>query len=572
MNAFRRKRSRFRDRELNPDEIFLDSSNLPDFDRDRMEGQLEKPLSRFSYLGLGTAILGLFLVLVVQAGILEIVKGEAYAAQSERNRLRPEVIFAARGAITDRNGTVLASNEPAEEGFPTRIYKYPGFGSVLGYVSYPKKDSSGNYYETEITGLAGVEEAFDERLAGVNGTHLVEEDALGTVISEGSIIPVKDGETIALSIDARAQQAFYGAISELAERIPFQGGAGVLMDVETGEIHALVSYPEYNPNVLSSGGPHETIEAYQNDYREPYLNRPVAGLYTPGSIVKPMIAAGAYSDGIISAEKTITSTGQLVVPNPYDASKPTIFRDWKVHGPTTMRQAIAVSSDVYFYTIGGGFGDQKGLGIERLAYWYRAFGFESPTGIEIAGENTGFVPTPAWKEKTYDEPWRIGNTYHTAIGQYAMQISVLEAVRATAAVANGGKLLDVTVQKDGPVRGETIVIDQEALRVAREGMRLGVTEGTSVGLAPLSYAKAAGKTGTAQLGANNEWYNAWAVGFFPYDNPKYAYAVVMEKGPAGNGVGGIYVMYQVLSELRQTAPEYFGLEPAHLTASEAPVQ
>ena len=571
MNAFRRRRTRFKDRELNPDEIFLDSSNLPDFDRDRMEGQLEKPLSRFSYLGLGTTIVVLFLILFVQASILEIVKGEAYAAQSERNRLRPEVIFAARGAITDRNGVILASNEPAEEGFPKRVYEYPGFGSLLGYVSYPKKDSSGNYYETEIKGLAGAEEAFNARLAGANGTHLVEEDALGDVVSEGSIIPVKDGETIALSIDARVQEAFYGAISELADRIPFQGGAGVLMDVETGEVIALVSYPEYNPNILSAGEPADVIAGYQRDSRQPYLNRPVAGLYTPGSIVKPMIAAAAYSDGVISAEKTITSTGQLVVPNPYDPSKPTIFRDWKAHGPTDMREAIAVSSDVYFYTVGGGFGDQKGLGIERLAYWYRAFGFESPTGIEISGENTGFVPTPAWKEETYDEIWRIGNTYHTSIGQYAMQISVLEAVRATAAVANGGKLLDLTIQKDGPVRGETLVIDQEGLRIAREGMRLGVTAGTSVGLNPLSYVKAAGKTGTAQLGANNEWYNAWAVGFFPYDKPKYAYAVVMEKGPAGNGVGGIYVMYQVFTKMRETAPEYFGL-PSHLTAAQTPVQ
>ncbi len=557
----RGKRHRKREYELAPDEIFLDSSNLPDFDQDRLEGQIVRPLSRFTHISLSVTVLVLFLILFVQAGVLEIYKGDAYAAQSERNRLRPEIMFAARGAITDRNGVVLASNEAVEEGFPLRVYKAPGFGTVLGYVSYPKKDSSGNYYETEITGVSGAEKTFNAVLAGVNGKHLVEEDALGNIVSEGSVIPVKDGDTVALSLDARAQQAFYDAISELADRIPFRGGAGVLMDVRTGELHALVSYPEPDSNVLSTGSPSETIQSYLSDPREPYLNRPVAGLYTPGSIVKPMIAAGVFNDGIISPEKIIVSTGQISVPNVYDPSNPTIFRDWKALGAMNMRSAVAYSSDVYFYTVGGGFGGQPGLGIERLAYWYKAFGLTSPTGIEIGNEAEGFVPTPAWKEETYDEPWRIGNTYHTAIGQYAMQITVLEAVRAIAAVANNGKLLQTSIIKDSMIRGETIAINQEGLQIAREGMRLGVTEGTSVGLNPLSYVQAAGKTGTAQIGANNEFYNSWAVGFFPYDDPKYAYAVVMERGPNTNAVGGIYVMYQVLSELRQTAPEYFGLAP-----------
>lgn len=565
MNSFRtRGRKRGRDRELAPDEIFLDSSNLPNFDQDRLEGRLEKPISGPTHAALSIVALTLFLVLIIQAFHLEVYSGDAYAVQSEKNRLRPEVMFASRGAITDRNGDVLASNVPTDEGFPGRSYKSPGFGALLGYVSYPKKDSSGNYYDTEIKGVSGAEEAFDERLSGSNGRLLVEEDALGEVISEGSVIPVRDGETIALSIDADVQQALYSSIQELADRIPFRGGAGVIMDVKTGEVHALVSYPEYDPNVLASGEDRALIASYDQDPRQPYLNRPVAGLYTPGSIVKPMIAAGVFNDGIIAPETIIVSTGSISVPNPYEPSKPTIFKDWKALGAMNMRSAVAYSSDVYFYTVGGGFGSQKGLGIERLAHWYRSFGLTAPTGIELSGENEGFVPTPAWKEETYDEPWRIGNTYHTAIGQYAMQITVLEAVRAIAAVANNGTLLETTILKGTPVRGQSIPVNTEGLRIAREGMRMGVTEGTSIGLNPLTYLQAAGKTGTAQLGVNNEWYNSWAVGFFPYDNPKYAYAVVMERGPSTNAVGGIYAMYQTFTKMRQTAPEYFGLpeEPA----------
>ena len=329
------------------------------------------------------------------------------------------------------------------------------------------------------------------------------------------------------------------------------------MDVETGEVHALVSYPEYNPNVLSSGGPSDVIAGYQRDTRQVYLDRAVSGLYTPGSIIKPLEAAGALSDGTITPETSVYSSGSIRIPNPYDPNNPSIFRDWKALGNMDTRHAIAWSSDVFFYSVGGGFEHVKGLGIERLAYWFSSFGLTSETGIELQGEKSGFVPTPAWKEKTYKEPWRLGDTYHTAIGQYAMQITPLEAARAIAAVANGGKLVKPTILKGITPVGQSIAIAPSALQVAREGMRLGALEGTSIGLNDLSFVHIAGKTGTAQLGFHNEWYNSWAVGFFPYEHPKYVYVVVMERGPAGNAVGGIYVMHQFLQELHRTAPEYF---------------
>lgn len=551
------RRKKHRDKELAPDEIFLDSSNLPSFDTTRLEGRLEKPISERTFVGVTVVILLILFGFAVQAGSLQVVQGDTFATQSENNRLRPEVIFAKRGAILDRNGVVLVENSPSEAGFVERSYMAPGFGHLLGYVSYPKKDSSGNYYETDIKGLAGIEAAFDERLSGENGLFLIEEDALGELQSQGSVKAPIDGTPMTLSIDSRVQSAMYDAIKELADRIPYKGGAGVVMDVETGEIIALTSYPEYDPNILSKGQPSSVIAGYSADPREPYLDRPVNGLYTPGSIVKPVIAAGVFTDGIISPEKIIVSTGSISLPNPYDASNPSIFKDWKALGPMNMRSAIAYSSDVYFYTVGGGFADQKGLGINRLDYWYKTFGYTSATGIELAGESEGFIPTPAWKEETYGEPWRVGNTYHTAIGQYAMQITPLEAVRSIVAIANGGRLLNATLLTGQEPRGETVNVSQEGLKIAREGMRMGVTEGTSVGLNALPYVQAAGKTGTAQLGVNNEWYNSWAVGFFPYDKPKYAYAVVMERAPAGTSVGGIYVMYQTLSKMKEVAPEYF---------------
>ncbi|MDB5195356.1 MAG: penicillin-binding protein 2, penicillin-binding protein 2 [Parcubacteria group bacterium] len=550
-------RRRRRDPELAPDEIFLDSSNLPDFDQSRLEGRLERPISQKTFAGVAVVVGLMFIALVAQAANLEVIKGSTYAQQSEKNRLRPGILFAERGAILDRNGVPLVSNEATADGSVQRVYKTPGFSHLLGYVSYPRKDSSGHYYNTDITGLAGIEAAFNSTLAGINGTLLVEENALGKTTSEGTVKPPVNGQNLTLSIDSRAQDAFYHAISQLADKIPFQGGSGILLDVNTGEIRALVSYPEYDPNVLSSGGPSDVIASYASDTRQPYLDRAVTGLYTPGSIVKPIEASGALTDGIITPEYTINDPGYLSIPNPYDASHPNIFKDWKAIGVEDLRKAIAFSSDVYFYTVGGGYGSQKGLGIERLKYWYQTFGFTKPTGVELPREASGFVPDPAWKLKTYKQQWNIGDTYHTAIGQYAMQVTPIEAARAIAAIANGGKLIKPTVLANQSPQGESIAVSPAALQVVREGMRQGALEGTSIGLSDLSFVHIAGKTGTAQLGLHNEYYNSWAVGFFPYENPKYVYVVVMEHGPSGNALGGIYAVHQALSELHSTAPEYF---------------
>jgi penicillin-binding protein 2 len=552
-----RRRKKYRDFELAPDEIFLDSSNQPDFNTNQLEGRLEKPLPRASYYGIGIAVVLVFLTLTAQAANLEIVKGAQYALQSERNRLRPQVVFAERGAILDRNGVPLVSNKEEADGTVTRVYESPGFAHLLGYVSYPKKDSSGNYYDTDITGLAGVEAAFNDTLAGKNGTLLTEEDARGHVQSQGTVQPAVNGKPVTLSIDARAQRAFYNSIKELADKTPFQGGAAVLMDITTGEVHALVSYPEYDPNILSAGQPADVIASYATNSRQPYLDRAISGLYTPGSIVKPIEASGALTDKIISPDKVIYTNGSISVPNPYDPAHPSIFRDWKNLGPLDIRHAVAWSSDVFFYTIGGGFGDQKGLGISRLEYWYKTFGYTSKTGIELSNEASGIIPSPEWKKKTFDDDWRLGDTYHTAIGQYGTQITLLEAARSIGAVANGGKLMKPTILKGTEPSGASIPVDPGALQIVREGMRLGATEGTSVGLNDLSFVQLAGKTGTAQLGVHNEYYNMWAVGFWPYNNPKYVYVVLMDHGPAGTAVGAVYVTHQALQALHQTAPEYF---------------
>ncbi|MDR3548505.1 MAG: penicillin-binding transpeptidase domain-containing protein [Candidatus Pacebacteria bacterium] len=551
------RRPKVRDPEISPDEIFLDAANLPDFNQSSLEGRLEKPLGRGMYITFGTVVVLILIGLTAQAAHLELVNGKLYATRSQNNLLRPEVLFAQRGAILDRNGLPLVTNVTGADGFVKRVYKTPGFSTLLGYVSYPKKDSSGQYYDTDITGLAGIEKSFNTQLSGQNGTLLVEQNAYGKVVSEGSSIPPQDGQDLTLSIDVRAQTAFYDAIQQLADRIPFKGGSGILMNANTGEILALVSYPEYDSNVMSSGGPADVIAGYATNSRSPYLDRPIQGLYTPGSVVKPLEASGAVTDGF-DPSTTINDVGYITVPNPYDPTHPTKFVDWESVGVEDLRKAIEFSSDVYFYMVGGGYGNQKGLGITRLAYWYQTFGLTSRTGIQLPNEAVGFVPTPDWKQKTFNEAWTLGDTYHTAIGQYDMQVTPIEEARAIAAIANGGKLVTPTLLKDQPVQGESIAVSPQALEVVREGMREGVAGGgTSTGLNDLSFVQPAGKTGTAQTGTTNQYFNAWAVGFWPYNDPKYVYVVMMDQGPTGDTYGGIYVMHQFFEELHAAAPEYF---------------
>ena len=331
------------------------------------------------------------------------------------------------------------------------------------------------------------------------------------------------------------------------------------MDVETGEILALTSYPEYDQGVLTAGADRAAINLMVNSSAKPFLNRAIGGLYPPGSILKPIIALAALNEKLISPSKEILSTGAITVPNPYDPDKPTIFKDWKVHGWTDMREALAVSSDTYFYTIGGGYEDQKGLGITLLDNYFRNFGLTEKTGVELLGELLGVIPTPEWKKEKFNgDIWRLGDTYITSIGQYGTLITPLNAARFTAAIANSGKLLRPSLISGGAVNPVERIIEfnPEDWRVVHEGMRGSVTYGTSLGL-NVPYVDAAAKTGTAQIGSANLYVHSWSVGYFPFDHPKYAWAVVMEKGPSKNLFGATSVVRQLFDWMSVNAPEYF---------------
>lgn len=551
------RRRTLRGSEIAPDEIFLDTREASD-ESVGVYDRLEKPLPAKTFWLISIFFLAVTVGFIIRLADIQVAEGNVYRGLALENRKETSTIFAARGTVTDRHGQPLIWNERGGQGsFARRAYiDTPGFGHLLGYVSYPQADAQGIFYRTEYSGKDGVEKAYGARLSGYNGTKNIEINALQEVIGKSSVEQPVAGQDLQLSIDARVQGELYTRIKKLAEEVNFRGGAGAIMDVDSGELLAMTSFPEYDSSAMTSGQA-EKISQYNTNSQNPFLSRAGSGLYTPGSIVKPFMALGALEEGVITPQTTIVSDGSISVPNPYNPGNPTVFYDWKAHGPLELKEAIAQSSNVYFYEIGGGFQDQPGLGIKTINEYMHQFGFGEPTGFAF-DEATGIVPDPEWKRKNFprDPTWRIGDTYNTSIGQYGFQVTSLQMARATAAIANGGQLLKPKVLSAGTSNeAESIDISDQHFETVREGMRLGVLEGTASGL-NTDAVKIAAKTGTAELDAAKERTNSWVIGFFPYEDPEYAFSVVMESGPYGNHLGGVYVMRQLVDWMGRETPEY----------------
>ncbi len=547
--------------DIDPEDTFLDSSNLPEFDSSSIEGRLVRALSSTEVYTIGIIFVLILLLFTYKLFSLQILSFDTYSQLSQNNRLYRPVIFAERGLITDRFGEDLAWNEPQEQDelksdnasmYSLRKYTTsPGLAHLLGFVSYPEKDVAGNWWRTNFIPSGGVEQSFNALLRGKNGNQLIEVDATQKIVSSGSIEPPINGKTLKLSIDVEVTEQLHNAIKEGVNVAEFTGGAGVIMDVNTGEVLAITSYPEYDLNILTDGSDRGAIASYSNDSGKPFLNRPVQGTYTPGSIIKPYMGAAALEEGVITEYTKILSTGVLKIPNPYYPGKFSTFRDWRTgFGLLDIREAIKMSSSIFFYVIGGGFESQRGLGIDKIHIWAERFGFGSKTGIALSGEKSGLVPTPQWKKDVFgdDQEWNLGNTYHSAIGQYGWLVTPVQAVKYISSVANGG-ILHSPVLKLGTLSTETTVpIQDKNLKIVREGMRKGALSGTAQAL-NVSGVTIAAKTGTAQLGKNNEHMNSWVVGFWPYENPKFAFAVVLERAPAETLRGAAPAMQQFFTWL-----------------------
>jgi penicillin-binding protein 2 len=420
---------------------------------------------------------------------------------------------------------------------------------VLGYtakVSASELKEFPEYGITEQIGKVGIEKAYEKNLRGIPGKTLFEKDALGNIVKERGEISSNPGESLTLWLDFELQQKVGEALGNTFERIGAEKAVGVALDPRTGGVLALVSIPSFNNNLFSGGITQEQYQGIIEDPRNPLFNRAIAGTYPAGSTIKPLVASAALQEHIIDPDKEILTHGFIEVANEYDPEIVYRFNDNANHGWVDMRDAIAVSSNVYFYTIGGGFEDQKGLGPTRLKKYLNEFGWGSATGIDLPGEVAGLVPDPAWKKEAKGEGWWDGDTYLFSIGQGNVLATPLQVASSFVPIANGGilykpqmvkEIMGDEIKKVPPEIMRVSTIDKENLEVVRDGMRQSVTWGSSVMLNQLPVSVGT-KTGTAQTGRKDaegkDFLYSWVTVFAPYENPEIVLTVMVEEAKEGS--------------------------------------
>lgn len=416
---------------------------------------------------------------------------------------------------------------------------------ILGYtgkISGDDLEKYGDQYSSiDYIGKMGIEYFWENELKGVGGKKSIEVDALGKEKKIIGQIDAVDGKNLVLSIDAEVQVKLEELLLAELSKIGLGRASAVVMDPNNGEVIALVSLPAYNNNLFAKGIKAADYKLMLEHPDNPLFNRSISGEFPAGSTVKPVMAAAALQERVISEDTSFLSNGGLRISQWF-------FPDWQAggHGQTDVRKAIAQSVNTFFYYIGGGYGDFTGLGVDRIVKYEKLFGLGTQTGIDLPGEADGFLPTKEWKEEVKKERWYIGDTYHLSIGQGDLTATPLQVAQYISVFANGGKLYrphlvkellsdnDHKVQKADTDLVREKFIDDYNIQVVREGMRQTVLAGSARSLQAVPV-PVAGKTGTAQWSTKKKPH-AWFVGFAPFDKPKIAFSILIEEGEEGSRV------------------------------------
>lgn len=430
---------------------------------------------------------------------------------------------------------------------------YPGGSYFAHLVGYTRKVSGDDlkkdayYSPLDLIGKAGLEVQYEKELRGVPGKMAVVVNSSNTALKTLAAVEAKPGNDLILNIDYDLQKLTTDALMAKMAQTNAPGAAAVVMDVKSGAILSLVSLPSYDNNIFNNNLVSKAYQAFINNKNRPLFNRVISSFYPAGSTIKPFIASAALAENTIDPGYKIDDTlGYISIPNVYDPSVVYTYRDWRPHGFVDMRDALAYSANVYFYEVGGGYKNIKGLGIDRIEKYLKIFGFGSTLGIDMPGEAEGLVPNPEWKKKNRNENWFTGDTYNVSIGQGDVKITPLQLVTAMTAIANGGtlwkpilasKVVDSNNNTIKEFKSEAIktnLIGNDKLQIVREGLRKAVTDprGSSFVLNTLPI-EVAGKTGTAQVLSDFTRLNALFAGFAPYQDPQIAVAIVVE----GSGQG-----------------------------------
>lgn len=430
------------------------------------------------------------------------------------------------------------------------IRRYPHgdlLAHVLGFVGKPDKDFLAKHPEydpNELVGKSGIENVYEQNLKGKTGQKRIEVDAQGRLQRVIAQTAPEQGSNVELSLDLGLEKILTQALKDGLAGSGSGKGAALALDPKNGQILALVSLPSYDNNTFISGDA-QAIQDIFSSANQPLVNRAIAGVYPSGSSIKPLWAAAALSERVIDERLTVDTPQEIKIGE-------FTFPDWKDHGSTNIKTAIAESNNIFFYALAGGWGPIKGLGINKLVEYMKQFGFGEKTGIDLTGEQAGFVPSPAWKKKTTGQGWFLGDTYHLAIGQGDIAVTPLQLLVAQSAIYNGGNLVTPhfaakITDKDGnqiqvisPSPKREGLFSDDARRVVRQGMRQAVTSGSARASADLvdkqgKSVEVAAKTGTAQFGVEAKTH-AWFVAFAPWQNPQIGIIVIVEGGGEGHAV------------------------------------
>lgn len=440
-------------------------------------------------------------------------------------------------------------------------------------------------------GYAGVEATLQDTLGGKNGLRVVEVDVAGKVIRDlEPPIPPQPGQNVKLTIDVRLQVATKAALlgemegwNRYLNEDRFTNGVVIAINPKTGEILALVSQPTFENNRMARFIPAYYYEQLSVDPNRPLFNHAVSAEHPPGSVYKMATAIGALNENVISPYQSVEAPGKIVITerySPNDPGTPREFVEWKEEGfgRASFLTGVANSIDVYFYKISGGYEDEvkEGLGIWRMAEYARALGYGQTTGIELPGEENGLVPDPTWKRINLSENWSTGDTYIAAMGQGYVLSTPLQVLVSFAILANDGKYMQPTLvhevmDEDGNViqpfepqekwditqdpvisildedfkpTGEMKTVESWVIDLAKEGLRMAVTEGTALKPFEGFEIPTSGKTGTAEYCDNKaqsenrcqpgNWpSHAWYVGYGPSDDPEIAVVAFVYDGSEG---------------------------------------
>ncbi len=487
---------------------------------------------------------------------------------------------------------------------------YIGFLGPIPAAQESEFRDKGLVPNRDKVGYAGLELQYQDLLAGKNGTRQVEWDVAGQILrTVGEVQPAEPGESLRLTIDTRLQQAATAILEReinywntYLNTIRSTSGVVIAMNPKTGEVLAMVSFPTYENNRMARVIPSYYYQQLITDPANPLLNHAVGDTLPAGSVFKLSTAVGALNEGVVTPEQVLETPPKITITEKYfanDRGNPKDFVDWNEagFGHLDFLGGISNSSNVYFYKLGGGYGDEvpEGLGICRLGTYARALGYGAYPGIGLPEEEKGLIPDPQWKRITHGESWSTGDTYISSVGQGYVLATPLQVLMSAATIANDGKLMeptlveevldaegnvvqsfqprqrwditkdpviqefyDTTVRGCEVIEGQTKTVQPWVIDKVQEGMRLAVTNGTlkSIQAQYNPPIPVAGKTGTAEycdkyaLEKNRcipgEWpTHAWTVAFAPYDDPEIAVVAFVYNGGEGASVAGP-IVFQLL--------------------------